>query len=146
MCTEIRCCRKNAKLTHKNQFETVLRIRPYWEWPLGWQIAFPIISAFTSITMFVLIIRLAVCKGDITCKNYGNRAQFQSCLGENERDCLTYAESDLIFHRVCNAITTDDFTHKAMNTNFDDAILHETLKFNGYLRNSSKHHENRLVL
>ena len=75
-----------------------------------------------------------------------NRMESQICLRDGEKDCLAYAEAGLMFERVCSAIASDDFTYKVMKTNFEDAILQETLKINGNSGNCSKYTKNCLVL
>ena len=167
MYIEIRCCRNDAKLFYKNQplmptstdtsFAESYRLPPDIQMELGrlrrrhtdrlhndlmFHVVFLI--AFSVASLIAVIAKLAMYYHEK--KKNSNRLQSQICLGENNKDCLSYAEADLILERVCNAITSDDFTYKAMKTNFDDAVLHETLKFNGNSRNSSQYHENRLIL
>ena len=75
-----------------------------------------------------------------------NRMESQICLRDGEKDCLAYAEAGLMFERVCSAIASDDFTYSAMKTNFDDAILQETLRIIGNSGNCSNYSKNCLVL
>ena len=56
-------------------------------------------------------------------------------LRKNGNAAWTHDEITAILNRVCAAIDSDYPTNKAMKVNFDDAVLHETLKIRGNSKN-----------
>lgn len=76
-----------------------------------------------------------------------NRNHPQICLGEKAELCMVEIDRYVsMLKRVCDAIELDDPTYKAMMTNFDDAVLHETLRFKGNSKNIPKYNQTRSIL
>ena len=58
----------------------------------------------------------------------------------------TFVKYASLLETLCAPIQLDDLTYKTMKINFDDAVLHETLKFKGHSRNIREYKENHLIL
>ena len=77
---------------------------------------------------------------------FKNRNKSQISMEEMADDFSTYVKYASILETLCAPIQLDDSTYKAMQINFDDAVLHETLKFKGNSKNIPKYKEKHLIL
>ena len=75
-----------------------------------------------------------------------NRNQAETSLGQTREDFSAHMRYASIVQSLCGAIQLDDLTYRTMKINFDEAVLHETLKFKGNSGNISKGHEKHLTL
>ena len=75
-----------------------------------------------------------------------NRNQAETFLGQTREDFSAHMRYASIVQSLCGAIQLDDLTYRTMKINFDEAVLHETLKFEGNSGNISNGHEKHLIL
>ena len=113
---------------------------------IAWSLVLGVIVGISYLSHLIWVAILKEKDQNQTTTTDQSRNQPTICLEENGNHCLAFDEYYPVLKKVCNAIDSDDPTFNAMKTNFDNAILHETLKLNGNSKNFLKHEEKSLIL